>query len=113
MNKNIRSIKKVWLLPLLIVFVFALAGVGQEILAGDALKSVSPVMTMGDAKVEVGSSEIVRREDGVFVILRTTKLPPGEAVTMWLVVFNKPEYCSDPCNADDLENPTVCRRARY
>jgi len=107
MNKNLRSIKKVSLLPLLIVFVLTLVGSGQEILAGDSFRSVQPVLTTDDLKKEMGSSEIVRYEDRIFMMLRTTGLEPGTVATMWFVVFNSPENCTDPCNADDVKNPEV------
>jgi hypothetical protein len=38
--------------------------------------------------VKVGSSTLVRNQNGVTVTVNTSELDPGSAVTIWLVVFN-------------------------
>lgn len=41
----------------------------------------------------VGSSTLVRTENGVSATLETTSLTPGDVVTLWAVVFNDPAGC--------------------
>jgi hypothetical protein len=56
-----------------------------------------------DSLVEGAESTLVRMEHGLFASFSTTGLEPGEAVTLWWVIFNKPENCSDgECGPDDV-----------
>lgn len=41
----------------------------------------------------VGSSKLVRTDNGLSAQLRTTGLTPGHVVTLWLVAFNDPDRC--------------------
>lgn len=42
------------------------------------------------------------------VTVNTSSLTPGNAYTMWLVVFNEPQHCASvPCSAADIPNPAV------
>ncbi|MPY80681.1 MAG: hypothetical protein GEV04_20000 [Actinophytocola sp.] len=57
-------------------------------------RSTSPVLTVPPpAPSVVGSSTLVRTDNGISATLRTTGLEPGHAVTMWWVVFNDPDGC--------------------
>lgn len=69
-----------------------------------AAGSVSNVYTFVGME-EVGSSQLVRTSTGVSFNLSTSQLEPGSIVTLWMVIFNKPENCSDDCGNDDLANP--------
>jgi hypothetical protein len=70
--------------------------------------SAAPVLTWPPDLTEVGSSTIVRNDNGVSVRLSTSGLEPGTAVTMWMVVFNKPENCSaTPCVEGDVAPGTA------
>ena len=84
-------------------------------LAGLALLSVPPVasaqavtstsvfvMGQPDNTVEGASSTLVRTVDGIDFTILTSDLEPNHALTVWVVIFNNPEYCSDSCGADDL-----------
>jgi hypothetical protein len=55
-------------------------------------------------------------EHGLYATVSTTGLEPGEALTLWWVIFNKPENCSDSkCSDDDAfmvdETGTILRDA--
>lgn len=66
--------------------------------------STVPVLTFATGK-EVGSSKLVRTDNGVSFKLSTTGLKPGTVHTLWMVIFNEPENCTDPgCGTDDLVN---------
>lgn len=48
-------------------------------------------------------STLVRMEHGLYAMINTTGLEPGDAVTLWWVIFNKPENCSNgQCGVDDV-----------
>lgn len=51
-----------------------------------------------DANTAVGTSQLVRTDQGISGVLRTSGIPSGQAVTLWFIVFNNPEGCSaSPC----------------
>ena len=66
--------------------------------------STSAVYTF-DGNIEVGSSKLVRNNNGVSLTLNTSELDPGSAVTVWFVVFNNPGACASDCAGSDLGNP--------
>jgi hypothetical protein len=99
------------LTALLIVAVSAFA---QE--DGDFTPIVSEgtVQRMADgSEVEGASSRLTRFQNGVTTAISTIDLNPGHVYTLWWVVFNAPENCSDGvCNADDIfvfENGAIPR----
>lgn len=51
-----------------------------------------------------GHSNLTRTENGedVFVLVEAEGLVPGDAHTLWFVVFNQPQNCSDTCGEDDI-----------
>lgn len=58
-------------------------------------RSTSPVLTIpppGPPSV-VGSSHVVRTDNGVSVRLESSGLEPGHAVTLWIIAANSPEDC--------------------
>ena len=79
----------------------------QGVSAGKFGLSISeaPMYTFGDED-RVGRSRMLRLDNGVLATIRTSQLEPGTATTLWMVVFNAPEHCSDGvCGSDDLRNP--------
>jgi hypothetical protein len=68
---------------------------------------VAPVLTF-DEQASVGSSALTRTSSGISFNLETTQLEPQTAVSVWVVVFNEPQYCETrPCNEPDLFVPAV------
>lgn len=60
--------------------------------------STSPVLRIADVfsgqpPIPVGTSTLVRTENGVTAALGTSGLTAGDVVTMWWVVFNDPGAC--------------------
>lgn len=52
--------------------------------------------------VEGATSSLTRMEHGVYMTFDAVALEPGEAYTVWWVIFNKPNNCSDgECGLDD------------
>lgn len=57
--------------------------------------------------VEDAFSSLLRRHSGVQMTLHTTGLEPGDAFTIWWIIFNYPEHCEHPtefglCSGPDL-----------
>ena len=60
----------------------------------------------------VGTSTLVRNDNGVAMTIHTVGLPAGTADTVWWVIFNNPSACSHGmgglrCGAGDLSVPAV------
>lgn len=71
----------------------------------DLSKSSSrPLRTIPDGTTIPGTgSLLVRNQNGVFMTLHTAGLTPGNAYTVWWVIFNKPNKCSGgECGPDDF-----------
>ncbi len=52
--------------------------------------------------VEGAESTLVRMEHGLYATFHAVELEPGDAYTVWWVIFNKPENCSDnECGRND------------
>jgi hypothetical protein len=49
----------------------------------------------------VGWSKVVRTDDEVRMRFWSSEIGEGAAVTIWWIVFNNPEACSDACGEDD------------
>lgn len=66
---------------------------------------VQPVLWFADASPTGGESALTRTDGMVLATVEAAGLTPGNAYTLWWVVFNAPENCSDgACGADDIFN---------
>jgi hypothetical protein len=64
-------------------------------------------MATGSVVPSAGST-LFRNQDGVFFSFYTSGLTDGHVVTLWLAVFNNPEFCAtSPCTPADFANPAV------
>ena len=72
-----------------------------SVLAAPASQSEATVFRFSDSAA-VGSSKLVRTDSGVSMTLKTSELEPGNAVTVWWVIFNNPGECDAPCDEPDL-----------
>lgn len=78
-----------------------------------ASRDVATVSTFADL-TPVGSSRLVRNDNGLSVSLATSGLASGSTATLWIVVFNLPENCSAPgCGEDDLFDPSAMVDVMY
>jgi hypothetical protein len=91
----------------------ASAGV-QNVSATKAGAAVAPPVTTSpaywnwDQVTVAGHSQLVRTANGVSFTYHTPSLPPGQVVTLWVIVFNNPENCATrPCTAPADVNPAV------
>jgi len=53
-----------------------------------------------------GKADLKRSKEGVNLTVRTTGLEPGNAYTIWWVIFNDPEACS-PTGCSDADFGTA------
>lgn len=85
-----RTLAVAGVVALLVLAVTAVPATGQP-----ADRSTSPVFTIPPPAPPstVGSSTVVRTDNGLSVRLKTSGLQPGHAVTLWLVVANAPQEC--------------------
>ncbi len=76
--------------------------------AGAVRDPGQPVLRFSDGE-EVGASTLVRTWNGVNFHLTSEDLTPGDAYTLWIVIFNDPEECLAPtplsmCSGPDVVN---------
>lgn len=58
-----------------------------------------PVSWWWDDASTTGRSVLVRTDDGLHGVFSTSGLTPGDAVTLWYIIFNNPEACAtSPCS---------------
>jgi len=76
--------------------------------ASAASKDTAPVFPfpMGSGPDIPGAySTLIRNDAGVTMTIHTSGLVPGNAYTVWWVIFNNPAACVDGCGLDDLLDP--------
>lgn len=86
--------------------VLAISHIGHEpVLASSRAQhglhkqSVEKVYWWWDAEGPIGKSWLLRSRYGLTAILDSSELPPGQAVTLWIIIFNEPAMCStSPCS---------------
>lgn len=81
---------------LLTVLSVACLVVSPAAIADGSAKSEAPVFLTYDIGGEVvGNSKVVRTNNGVSAQIKTSGLPAGHAMTMWIIFFNNPLACAD------------------
>ncbi len=64
--------------------------------------SLAPLLSFADLSAQ-GVSTLVRTDAGVSATIDDFQLVAGDAYSVWWVIFNDPEYCSDGvCGEDDI-----------
>ena len=92
-----RTSKKSFVL-VLVALVVSLVAIGTVLAQGSSHRSESPVYWSWDfinknTDNPVGTSNLVRTGNGISANFKTDVLTPGNAATLWFVVFNYPEEC--------------------
>jgi hypothetical protein len=73
----------------------------------NAKSSISDVFVFGTTNpiAAPASSSLTRTTNGVSVTVNTANLVPGNAHTLWWIIFNSPQHCATtPCTVSDLGN---------
>ena len=87
----------------LLFIVLGLLALAPAAFAQDEAPGSSVYKFEDGSAIEESWSMLRRYENGLAMTLHTTDLVPGDAYTVWWVVFNEPQNCSDSvCNEDDL-----------
>ena len=94
-------------LCLLIVLV---SGLSVAMAAGPAQRYTTTVHDISDfptiTPVEGSWAQLVTNDRGATLQVNTSELTPGHAITVWWVIFNYPENCTDGvCGLDDAFPP--------
>jgi hypothetical protein len=95
------SIKRGFATTLLLVF---LLSISVSVVAANTTPSQSDMYfyDTGDV-VSGGSAQLLRKDGEVELHINTKDLTPGDAYTLWWVIFNNPSMCSDGvCGLDDV-----------
>lgn len=78
---------------LLAMLMALMAGPASSAPAGHSTNPVFTIPTAEDPPRVVGSSTLVRTDNGVSLRVETSALQPGDAATLWMVVANDPDDC--------------------
>ncbi|MEN8233664.1 MAG: hypothetical protein ABFR89_01915 [Actinomycetota bacterium] len=81
---------------------------GAAVAAGGTQNTVTdtqPVKWFSDGTDTGGYSYLTRTSGELLLSVEAEELIPGDAYTVWWVVFNEPDDCSEPgCGEDDIFN---------
>ena len=86
------------------------AAPATAIAGGSKNQSQSPPFWTFDAPPPQGNTKLVRTKHGLFAKFKTSDIPAGSAVTLWIMFFDNPEACTTPyaCDPDvDVGLPGV------
>jgi hypothetical protein len=85
--------------------------------SGNVRTSIQKVTVFGGSTViPAAGSTVMRNNDGIYWNISTSSLPVGEAVTLWVAIFNNPSYCDQTvpgCAPSDLNNLLVQGSLQY
>lgn len=92
------------LMMVLLAMALMLATLAPAAAATDrrSTRTVAPVTWFTEPDRPIGVSMLTRTDDAVRYSYVTSEFEPREAITIWWIVFNNPQGCSDPCSPDDI-----------
>lgn len=100
--------RKVFGITLLSILLFLVAGFGV-LLGQDGTSAEPTIQDTGvyrfsdNSQVDDAFARVTRFDSGVTMAISTNDLQAGDVFTVWWVVFNSPENCSNGvCNGDDI-----------
>jgi len=90
---------KIGFVLVLVVLVIGLVVAGTVLAGSPSKRSEAPVFwswdfESGNTDNPVGTSDLVRTDDGISGNYMTDVLRPGNTATLWFIVFNYPEECA-------------------
>lgn len=95
--------KRIGLFSVMLLAIMTIASVA--VAAGHLQASTTDVQDtywFADGTSAGGKSVLTRTPGMVTVVVEGANLEPGDAYTIWWVVFNNPAECSDECGEDDI-----------
>lgn len=98
------------LLSLLMAVMVVVSGLSVAVASGPAQRYTTVVYDISDMNnitpIPGSSAQLVTNDQGATLQVNTSELPPGHALTVWWVIFNYPENCTDGiCGLDDAFPP--------
>jgi hypothetical protein len=93
------------MIVIIVLIAFVLPSAAQDMDSPDEpIVAVQNMLWEGtDMVVEDAEAILVRMHHGVSMTINTTGLEPGHVYTIWWVIFNNPENCSDGiCGPNDV-----------
>ena len=95
---------------MLSLMMLAVGGLSVAFASGPAQRYTTTVHDISNlptiTPVEGSWAQLVTNDEGATLQVNTSDLPAGHAVTVWWVIFNYPENCSDGvCGLDDAFPP--------
>ncbi len=83
--------------------VFAFGSAAMVDANAEGMETEATVLFVGDKSVvKDGVAALTRLKNGLSMRFDTASLEPGDAVTVWWVIFDDPAKCSDgACGSDD------------
>lgn len=98
------------MIVLLGLVVLLVSGLSVAFASGPAQRYTTTVEDISNfptiTPVEGSSAKLVTNDMGATLQVNTSGLPVGHAVTVWWVIFNYPEHCTDgECGLDDAFPP--------
>jgi hypothetical protein len=104
-----RNMKKLSLFGVPILVFLVLAVLVGVVAADNTTVTLRPVIAFGGPDgIEPGSdahATLKRGADGAKFNIHTSNLIPGDAYTVWWVIWNAPENCENGCGEDDVGRP--------
>jgi len=87
----------------LVLLTALLTALALALPAGAGEREKSTLFEFETGEATRGVTSLKRNADSVDISVHIRELTPGNAETLWAVVFNNPEGCSDPgCGEDDI-----------
>lgn len=109
---------KTLIISFLVTALFLTASVtAQDKRSANVKTSIEKVTNFaGTAVIPAAGSTVSRNNSGAYWNISTSSLTPGEVVTLWVAIFNNPEYCDQTvpgCAPPDMNNPAVNGSLQY
>ena len=103
MIKNNRFYFRNALFTLVIVLIGVVQLTAQEIVGNETVTTIGRIFWLSDdSLVDNAEASLIRMEHGVAMSFDTVDLVPGDVYTVWWIIFNYPDNCSDGiCGPND------------
>lgn len=105
MRTNPKTARSGLLAAALALSLTGIAGTAQA--TGPAVYQASDLYLFMTTTPANGAVTLTRRSQSLAANISASGLTPGEAYSVWWVIFNNPAACVDGCNGPDLANPAV------
>lgn len=100
--------KRRWIALAVVAAISALFMPSQASAQASAAQSSAALQWFSDGSTILSTmSSLLRGDEQLKIEVNTAELTPGNAVTLWWIIFNNPAECSASCGEDDLFDEDV------